>query len=58
MFNGYHTPRTLYTVVSGGGSGSTVGMSNSYMYGARLAFTRSPTAVSSLAGPTGADDRE
>src|SRR5688572_25370434 len=31
VFNGYHIAQDLYTVVSGGGSGSTVGMSNSYM---------------------------
>jgi hypothetical protein len=42
VFNGYHIAQDLYTVVSGGGEGSTVGLSNSYMYGARLGFYPQP----------------
>lgn len=42
VFNGYYIAQDLYTVVSGGGSGSTVGMSNSYMYGVRLGFYPQP----------------
>ena len=42
VFNGYYIAQDLYTVVSGGGEGSTVGLSNSYMYGARLGFFPQP----------------
>jgi hypothetical protein len=42
VFNGYYIAQDLYTVVSGGGSGSTIGMSNSYMYGVRLGFYPQP----------------
>ncbi len=42
VFNGYYIAQDLYTVVSGGGAGSTIGMANSYMYGVRLGFYPQP----------------
>ena len=41
-FGGYFIAQDLYTVYSGGGAGSTVGLSNSFMWGARLGFYPQP----------------
>jgi len=56
VFNGYYIAQDLYTVVSGGGSGSTIGLSNSYMYGVRLGFFPQPYGGVELAWTrTGSD---
>ena len=41
-WNGYYVASDLYTALNNGGQGSTVGLSNGYMWGGRLGFNPNP----------------